>query len=231
MALQTQLLSGDQRHYYLCHYKSKAAGSDHLSQSLLRFKSGCEVDVEAWCSCATEELKKLELPENTLILRALSSSETFVTVNIGLDRLGARLQEELKVHYEPGLLTKSKLTQPLKQLSKTERQTELANTYQFRTTNHKEWSTILILDDILTTGATLQAITTAIKQKLSKIRILGFSLALSERTSTLNPELSLQSNAYKWQQPGGWIMQETDPDYITLESLKTAIRSNFEPFY
>lgn len=63
MALHQQFLKGTLNHYYLCHYKSKAAGSDRLSQSLLRFKSGCDVDVDAWSSCAVEELNKLALPE------------------------------------------------------------------------------------------------------------------------------------------------------------------------
>ncbi|MBN8650625.1 MAG: hypothetical protein J0L67_04325 [Cytophagales bacterium] len=226
MAMQSQLLFGNQSHYYLCHYKSKAAGSDRLSQSLLRFKSGCDVDVEAWCSCAVEELKKLSLPENTLVLRVLSSSEVTTQEVTGLDRLGARLQQELKVHYQPALLSKTRTTRPVKQLSRAERSTELADAYLFNTPYNieLEWSTVLVLDDILTTGATLQAITKAIRQKLPKIQVLGFTLAFSERTAPLNTTISLQSNAYKWQ-PGGWIMQETDPDYISLESLKTAIRS------
>lgn len=230
MALQSQLLFGNLLHYYLCHYKSKAAGSDRLSHSLLRFKSGCAVDVEAWCSCAVEELSKLSLLEDTLVLRALASSEFTAQEESGLDRLGARLQQELKFYYQPALLSKSRITRPLKQLSKTERGPELADAYLFSTPYNIEWSTVLILDDILTTGATMHAITTAIRQKLPEIQVLGFTLALSEKTAPLNTSISLQSNAYKWQQPGGWIMQETDPDYISLESLKTAIRHNFQSF-
>lgn len=230
MALQSQLLSGALQHYYLCHYKSKAAGSDRLSQSLLRFKSGCEVDVEAWSSCIIEELKKFAWPENTLLLRALASNEVTIEQPTSLDRVGDRLRQELKFQYEPHLLSKAHVTPPLKQLSRNERHPALVNTYRFHAdqTLATEWSTILILDDILTTGTTLKAIAAAIRQQLPDVPITGLTLALSEKTAPLNATISLQSNAYTWQQPGSWVMRETDPDYISLESLLTAIQSDFQ---
>ncbi len=77
-------------HYFLCNYKPYKAGPDNLSYSLIRFKHGEPIDVQAWSDCASDGLHTIPFKSNTIVLRALSSDETKVEHNAQtpLDKLG-----------------------------------------------------------------------------------------------------------------------------------------------
>jgi hypothetical protein len=106
MGLQIQHLeykSEEFTHYFLCHYRPLSVGLDDLSRSLLNFKGGRQLDVEAWTDCSISELEKVPIKKDSLILRVLSSTEKIIhSVNdTPLDYLGKQVSEKFNACYSP----------------------------------------------------------------------------------------------------------------------------------
>jgi hypoxanthine phosphoribosyltransferase len=229
MGLQSQDLEFDSetvKHYYLCNYKPKSQGWDNLSESLLHFKNGWSVDVEAWTECSLSELEKVSLEKPSLVLRALTSDEMSVSPlsDKPLDLLGRKMADQFNIRYKPNLLIKSRLTKKLKFLSASEREDEMVNVYSIEKPNFiKGFNSIVILDDILTSGATIHSIVKAIRMVRRSCKIYVFTLALTNRNAILNQVIHLSGYAYEWEDKTGWTVAE-DGDYATqLNNLKTTI--------
>lgn len=188
MALQTKNLlcsAGKFEHYYLCHYRPKSSGSDELSKSILEFKNGHKVHVSVWVDCAVSELSKTLIKEGAVIIRALGHREKTAAGKTSLDSLGKKLAETFHVQYLPSLLTKPS-TPKLTMLKRHERAEALSNRYSFSGNGFKE---ILIIDDILTTGATMCSIANAIRTISNSCPIKIFTLAATDNNSSLNDSL------------------------------------------
>ena len=72
-----------------------------------------------------------------------------------------------------GYLTKERETKPLKNSgSRNNRKEILNNVYRYR--HYNEFESILILDDVITTGTTINEITRAIKKEVSNVKIYFF---------------------------------------------------------
>lgn len=229
MALQEQIIScpsGPVLHRYLCHYKPKATGADKLSESLLRFKCGYPVDLQAWTACAQASLASF-LDQHTLLIRALSHQE-LVIVNppyTSLDILGSRLAYQCGGRYFPQGLVKQRSTLPLKTLSRAARKKELHEVY---TIQHQlvsdSCSAILILDDILTSGATTCAILGTLREAGIRKPISVFTLAYTEKYIPLDDHLNLRSYTYQWDQASGWTQAEESAEYYgAVSALKQKI--------
>lgn len=213
-------------HYYLCHYKPLSSGFDRLSKSLIGFKKGNPIDLEAWTSCAVESLSDLPL-SHPLILRALHSQETSVN-NQGspLDHLGVSLTDSLSGPYLPSSLTKAHATLPMKQLSRVKREKEIIDVYSFTPPNIS-FESILLIDDIMTTGITIGAIVRSVRKMTPHVPIVSFTLASTDSTSRLNDVLPLQSPTYSWSEEVGWNVAEAVPHRIAVNALRESIRCNF----
>jgi hypoxanthine phosphoribosyltransferase len=74
---------------------------------------------------------------------------------------------------------------------------------------------ILIIDDILTTGATMRAIVAAIRQLLSSTSIRIFTLASTDREALINKSVQLSGYNYGWQNARGWIVAEDSEEVDT----------------
>ncbi len=213
-------------HYYLCHYKPLSSGFDRLSKSLIGFKRGNPIDLEAWTSCAVESISNII--SSPLVLRALHADEVAVVrKNSTLDRLGANLATSLRGLYEPEALTKKHVTIPMKQLSKTTREVNLKDIYSFSPPADMSFIGILLIDDIMTTGFTIRAMVKAVRQKNRSIPIVSFTLASTESVNTLNDATAPQSSAYSWRDEVGWKVAEEAPDPLSVHKLKEAIACNF----
>lgn len=213
-------------HYYLCNYRPQLEGLDELSKSLLNFKNGWPLDVEAWTECAVTELAKVEINERWLILRALNSNETSVDKpNKPLDVLGREIARAFKSHYHPECLSKKRMARKTSLLTKAERELELSGNYVFDVNRVGDnFSKILILDDILTSGTTLRAIIDAVRSTLPNGLIQSFTLASSDRQARLNHSISLTSFGYEWESEKGWQMvEEGTEDYSKINRLKSKI--------
>lgn len=220
MALQTKYLEfGSETipHYFLCNYRPVSVGLDALSKSLLNFKCGYRPDTTAWIECSLVELKKVQIENQSLVLRALASRELNATSNMTLDRLGNELAENKLLLYQPNMLTKTRITQQVKLLSNFEREKELANAYLFEPPRSYQPNQILILDDILTTGATMRSIITSIRAVLSSVTVKIFTLASTDHDAIVNKTVQLHGYKYGWENDRGWIAAE-DPAEFTVDA-------------
>lgn len=202
-------------HYYLCNYKPYYLGADKLSKSLLNFKSLSEPDLKAWVNCAVEEFyKTVTLNDPIVIIRALGSNETFATEsNSGLDFLGVKLSDRLKGFWRPEILIKQSTT-PQKRLKLKEREKNLRDAYSVQIpANELDNTSVIILDDILTTGTTLLAIADAITRHSPKSKIFGFTLAKTDHEAVANKNIRLHSDEYNWENEAGWLVAEEDVNY------------------
>lgn len=209
------------QHRYLCHYRPKSHGSDHLSLSLLRFKKRLQADWQAWTECAAELLLPL-VKNSTLIIRALHQGETRVGQS-ALDELGTQIERKANSYYQPELLSKTKYIPSLKHLTQRERIEVLQDVYQFASPGVRV-NSVLILDDILTTGATLQAIANAVS-KVIELPTSFFTLAYTTYDDSVNQGISLQGHAYEWQE-SQWIAKENEEAYRSLHALKMKIQTD-----
>jgi len=208
-------------HFFLCNYKPRSSGEDHLSRSLLRFKSKLQIDIQAWIECSIVELEKV-IDKTFIIVRALHSGE-LVATNSPLDLLGSKLAQALKCQYTPQLIRKTKTTKDLKSLNKLERVQELVNVYTFNSSEKFKDHHFLIIDDILTTGTTLNAVAETITSNTGNTNISFFTLALVDHTAQLNQSIALKGAGYDWVTPQGWIVSEDEPRYNELNELKRKI--------
>lgn len=224
MLQEQQLFDGDYScvHRFLCHYRPKSHGSDDLSLSLLRFKKRLQVDWQAWTECAADVLAP-RIENSTLILRALHHNEVRVGES-ALDALGALIGRKSHGHYKPTSLAKTRGIPSLKHLSQREREDTLRNAYIFTMPDVPVHS-VLILDDILTTGTTLRAISYAVKSVVD-LPVSLFTLAYTTYEDSLNQRINLQGHAYQWQKSQWLVAEEDQPAYQSLQHLKQKIQTD-----
>lgn len=228
MALQERyfVLNGEFiPHYYLCRYTPLSRGFDNLSYSLLRFKKGEPVDVRAWIDCATESFRHISIPVGALVVRALHSQEIMSNDSTPspLDRLAGSLAVVIKGYYEPQSLRKTRVNKPLKGLNLQERADALENIYRFHIGGAIE--SLLLVDDIFTSGSTMKAIIAAIR-KVTSCPISIFTLAASGQSAERG---QLSGAVYTWGSQRGWIQtQEPNASYCTYAMLKSMIEQDFE---
>jgi predicted amidophosphoribosyltransferase len=228
MGLQTQYLNFRSEkipHHYLCNYRPVSAGLDELSKSLLNFKCGYRPDTAAWIECSILELEKIKIEKGCVVLRALASQEQGATVSTALDRLASELANARSLFYIPSVLKKIRKTRQVKLLTSFERNKELDSVYVFAlplsSSPPKE---ILILDDIVTTGATMLSIVFAIRKVLTSATIRIFTLASTDREAHINKSIQLSGYNFGWENERGWIAAEGSSDYhVDFEALKSKI--------
>ena len=185
------------RHYYLCRYLPLTSGIDTVSRSLLKFKRGAQPDLDNWLTRTVCSLKAkpVTLPPNTIIIRALHHKETMAAQPrpTSLDLLGQTLSGHFHFPYLPGLLRKTRPTNRIQGLTRTQREAELQDVYYLDPTplnptllNPTSFSqtppipntpSLLLIDDILTTGATARTIIHTLRNTCPTSTITIFTLA------------------------------------------------------
>ncbi len=149
--------------FYLAHYKPRSrGGNDRLSSYLLSFKDGNKDAVKHWIQYAKGEFKKSELKFD-VVIRALGSQEISYTPGHPLDELGQEIARLTKAKYTPQILQKKHANEPLKRLPAAGRHEALRGIFKFDAGSIAENAKILIIDDVITTGATIKEICRTIK--------------------------------------------------------------------
>lgn len=144
--------------YFLCYYVPSKKDMTIMSSLLINFKNNKSVDiVDELCEWANNELSKEDI-KITIIIRALHNNEVKASHIFSLDKLGNRLAESMNAVYRPEILKKIKSTYPLKRIPLEERKNEIENVYYIDQANFSNEDSILIIDDIYTSGAIINEI-------------------------------------------------------------------------
>ena len=175
MSSNFRFLSGA---YFLAYYFPRSQGSpDKVSDYILHFKGNKEPETTKWIALSSREVQKYIINID-IIVRVLSSTELNATGHSSLDRLGATLAKYTNSKYEKQLLSKIRNTRSLKYLSRDERQEEINGSYKFQKSHIVESykPTILLIDDIVTSGSTIREVNRAIKSTLPSCKLFFFTI-------------------------------------------------------
>ncbi len=176
--------------YYLCYYIPSKNDKTVLSNLLIDFKGNSNIDiVKEVCKWACNELSNKEI-KITTIIRALSSIEIEADRETSLDALGNSLAICLNANYRPEILKKNRYTYPLKKIDIEKRSKEIENVYYTDYTFSKNDS-ILIIDDIYTTGTTINEIIRALRSKNPEMAICYFTVGKTSFQNDKNEVISL----------------------------------------
>jgi len=164
--------------YHLAYYFPRKQGnSDAVSEYILHFKDNKEPFTTKWIALATREVSA-NIKNINIVVRVLGSTELTASGYSSLDKLGASIAKHTNSVYVKSALNKKRQTRPLKFLSRVERQQELNGLYTFKkpTNISSNNPNILLIDDIVTSGTTLNEVNRAIKAVLPKCRLFFFSI-------------------------------------------------------
>jgi predicted amidophosphoribosyltransferase len=143
----------------------------------------------------------------TIIVRALRHQETSLPTSTpcSLDLLGQAIATQFRCSYLPSLLSKTHPTRQNKGLSVDDRNSELEGIYTFTSAVPiTATSPFLLIDDLLTTGATARAILDALRQKFPSCSIRIFTLAKVGYTVAPTHQYPLMGNTYRLEKETGW---------------------------
>jgi predicted amidophosphoribosyltransferase len=176
-------------HLYLRPYLPLSAGADALSLSLVKFKQRIQPDLNTWIEDAAQLLSRLSFSPDTIIIRALRHDETCARPEFpsALDLLGQSLATSFHCRYIPTLVSKSRVTLPNKHLTRRERRSQLRDVYHVATASLSPLTPFLLIDDILTTGATMRALISAICCVYPDCPIHAFTLTRADYAWPIDP--------------------------------------------
>jgi hypothetical protein len=210
--------------YHLAYYFSRGPADDQDRKRLLAFKNGDEHAQRYFILNTLDALKKQEPAEDLVVLRALSSTEISADDSSSpLDRLGDSIAMVYGCSYYPKIVTKNRLTRPLKTLNLSERKEELVGVYQvdphFFNFNYHP---VMVIDDVVTTGATTGSIIGSIIRSFPRARISVLSLAWTPSPAQQEFLQRGQLNSDKISEeeyPYGWKISDwEDSDFLDAKT-------------
>lgn len=212
--------------WHLFYYFPSKSAWDNNAQLILDFKSNSRSAAEYLLDCSLRELQGYELKEEILVIRGLKSSETRAVLDkwSAMDWLGQGIATGIGGIYIPQLLEKKRVTQPLKQLRARQREGELENVYGLRDLglclNNRN---ILLLDDVVTTGATARAIVRAVLGSYPGAKINTFALGWTPTKKQQHMLFEQQTAGLMLNEPqeyyGGRAPKKLDQDYQDGETF------------
>jgi len=177
--------------YHLAFYRAPRAGfQDRISQSLQDFITGTEPHTSRWIELAVSSLTQHAAFD--FVVRSLHGRETVAAEFTSLDRLGVALAQKSTMIYAPERLEKTRETADLTQIGGREaRRMELDGVYRFNAEGMSQKARILVIDWIMMTGTTVEAIAAAIHRELPDAEVVCFVLGKADiqgQNYHLNPE-------------------------------------------
>jgi hypothetical protein len=195
------------------HRPPNSVSQDCISQYIRDFRNWVEPQTSRWISLVLPPI--CSAGPFDVIVRALGSGETTAQVNGPLDRLCEAIAQQCGARYVPELLTKNRTTRTLQGLGgRAGHRKELAGAYEFQGSGITPGSRILVVDDIMSTGSTLEAVGSAIKKSVPGSEITGFVLGKAGMTSNAHLD------------PGYFVATEEGP---MAERKATATATNSSP--
>ena len=186
----SEQIHGISQVYFAAYHRPTNSGhQDNISQYIRDFRKWIEPQTSRWISLIVPLI--CSAGPFDVIVRALGSSELTAQVNGPLDRLCEAIAQQSGATYSPELLVKTRTTRILQGLGgRAGHRKELSGAYEFQGSGIKADSRILVLDDIMSTGSTLEAVGCAIKKTLPNSEIVGFVLGKAGMASNahLDPD-------------------------------------------
>jgi hypothetical protein len=176
---------------YIAHYHPVRAGhQERVSASLRKFIDGTEPHLSRWIELAAPRVAG-ELSFD-LIVRVLRHDEVAADGSAPLDKLCDAISVASGKPYVPHRIKKTHTTRPLEELvGKAARTSELDGVLGFDGSAIRDDARILVVDSLLWTGSTVEAVARAIHEKLPNADVLAFVLTRADATSGnehLNPD-------------------------------------------
>lgn len=174
------LILHNENKYYLGYYK------DPIREKIFGFKNNKTKEVAEWNSVIKDNLTSL--PKIDYIVRALGHNEITIK-HTALDTTGKLISENTSSEYIPDLLIKNSESKKSTSMGAQERKSEIKDKYSINKMHpsyedlHGKTRTILIIDDVYTTGATMNEITRALSNEFSLVKIYIFSLVQTKKFS------------------------------------------------
>jgi predicted amidophosphoribosyltransferase len=162
----------------LCNYMTKNAGYDDLSHRLHEFKEHDQTAITAFTGWSIDKLTPV-LPELEIdyCIRALGRSELTPSGNKPLDSLAAGISNHFGIEFSPELIAKHRATKHLVGLKKAEREAELDGVFYLNLDVDLNGTSILVVDDIKTSGTTSKFIRKTIIEQFPDVKCYLFVLA------------------------------------------------------
>jgi ATP-dependent DNA helicase RecQ len=163
------------KHYYLGYYL------DGIKQEVWAFKNGHPKAVARWLGKCREASGTL--PAVDVVVRALGHDEAHARPahdTKPLDQVGAELAKALNATYCPGLLRKDKTLVKSTKCTASQRKAQVSGAYRVDPSALPDTSsstpTFLIVDDVLTSGATTDEVERALREQYPRARVFIFTL-------------------------------------------------------
>jgi predicted amidophosphoribosyltransferase len=169
----TNHFSGFAGGWYLVDYIP--ATPDKISLSIINYKLEFDNCVRKWNELAAKRFLTLDI-KTDIVIRALTSHEVISNNTKPLDYLCHAIARATEAKHIPTLLQKRQPTAPMHRLNYMQRQKELKDIYFINPAYRGEPNSILIIDDIITSGATMNAIKKALLQQFPQASLYFFAL-------------------------------------------------------
>jgi hypothetical protein len=185
LKVSTQLQGLDTVSFLAYHRVAHNGQPDRISQHVEDFKNGVEPQTSRWVSLAAELAGNSG--EYDVIIRSLGSDELSRQTGSPLDRLCEEIAKKGNSRYQPARLSKKRITRKLQGLGgKAGHMKELHDSFEFVGDGLKSDARILVVDDMLATGATLETIALAVNEALPRSHVSGFVLSRAGGPNAVN---------------------------------------------
>ena len=187
----TGRVTGVSKTAYIGYYHPVHAGhQERVSASLRKFIDGAEPHLSRWIELAAARVAA-ELSFD-VIMRVLRHDEVSGGVGAPLDKLCDAIAMASGKPYDSQRIRKKHATRPIEDLvGKAARAAEIDGVIRFDSSAMKDDPRILVVDSLLWTGATLEAVARAIHDRLPQAAVVAFVLTRADATSSnthLNPD-------------------------------------------
>lgn len=150
------------------------------TQRINRFKSGDPAAIAGACRAMERMLSNMEIKASVVMAGAIPSGATHLPATAGVYMLGQHLSNALGFTWHPQLLTKRTHRKLHDIYNASERDAEVAGAYVATAlpTNH---NLVIILDDLITRGSTLNSAASAVWAVAPDVKIVGLAPGKTER--------------------------------------------------
>jgi len=164
-----------QAYHLVNYYKKGSIHYDDVSKWILNFKDADQNIVELWSDYVSDDLKGAI--EVDCVIRALGHDELKADGDKPLDIICKMIEKNCGIKYLNKVLFKKNTHTPLKTLNAAQRTDVLKGVYDVKIDSLQSINSILIIDDLSTTGETLSAIAKEIKKVSKNIDIYCYTIA------------------------------------------------------